>query len=584
LLYFFDLKGGPLWPLTHWMKETDVIIGLDVGGTHTDVVLLRDDGIAKNIKVPTEPTRLFETVQEGLERVLEGIEPQAIHRVVLSTTLTTNAIVQNKMAPVGMIVSSGPGLDPELFRTHPHYYAVSGSIDHRGREIAPVNEQEIKDIAAKLKAEGIRYAGVVTKFSVRNPQQELQIQQILEKSLDKVFTGHRISGNLNFPRRIATTHLNASVYPVHREFFEAVTNSLAQKGLQVPIHILKADGGTMNFRASMDFPGQTILSGPAASIMGAIAFAPEEESSIVLDIGGTTTDIAVLVNQTPLLHPLGIQLGGYQTLIRALHTHSIGIGGDSAISVENGDWVIGPERRGPALAYGGPCPTPTDALHILKIMNEGDLEKARQGFQPLADALNMSVTEAARQVLNQTCRLILQAVAEMIEQVNSQPVYTVHEVYEGQKISPRVALVIGGPAPAFAEQLEALSDFKVGVVPRWKVANAIGAALARTTCEVTLYADTHQEIAMAPEENFREEVPENFAMEDAIATAKDLLHQKAVQRGAGADDLEMEIVEKLQFNMVRGFYAAGRNIRVRAQIKPGLINEYDTIAGLLATV
>jgi N-methylhydantoinase A/oxoprolinase/acetone carboxylase beta subunit len=561
-----------------------VIIGLDVGGTHTDVVLLGDDGISKTIKVPTEPTRLYETVLEGLEKVMTGIDPQAIHRVVLSTTLTTNAIVQKKMAPTGMIVASGPGVDPELFRTHQHYYAVSGSIDHRGREITPVNEPEIKQIGAKLKANGIRYAGVVTKFSVRNPQQELQIQHLLGKSVDKVFMGHRISGNLNFPRRIATTHLNASVYPVHKEFFEAVSHSLTQKGLQVPIHILKADGGTMNFEASIDFPGQTILSGPAASIMGAIAFAPEDEGCLVLDIGGTTTDIAVLVHQTPLLNPLGINLGGYQTLIRALHTRSIGLGGDSVVAVKDGVLSIGPERRGPALAYGGPNPTPTDALHILQKINDGDLDKARQGFRPIADALNMSMAAAADNVLNQTCRSILQAVAEMVAQINSQPVYTVHEVYEGHEIQPRVALIIGGPAPAFAERLEALSDYKVGVVPRWKVANAIGAALARTTCEVTLFADTSQEIAMAPEEDFRENIPESFAMEDAIATARDLLQKKALRRGAGTDDLEMEIVEKLQFNMVRGFYTAGKNIRVRAQIKPGLINEYDTIAGLLATV
>jgi N-methylhydantoinase A/oxoprolinase/acetone carboxylase beta subunit len=555
-----------------------------VGGTHTDVVLLGDDGIAKEIKVPTDPTRLIETVLTGLERVLEGIDPQQIHRVVLSTTLTTNAIVQKKMAAVGMIVASGPGIDPELFRIHEHYHAVSGSIDHRGREITPIDEKEIQQIGAEFKAKGIRHAGVVTKFSIRNPKHELQIQKLLEPSVDKVFMGHLISGNLNFPRRIATTHLNASVYPIHKEFFEAVTQSLAQKGLKVPIHLLKADGGTMNFKASMEFPGQTILSGPAASIMGAIAFAPEDESCLVLDIGGTTTDIAVLVDRTPLLNPLGIAIGGYQTLIRSLHTHSIGIGGDSVVAVHNGGIKIGPERHGPAMAYGGPAPTPTDALHILKKTNGGDPIKSRQGFWPIAESLDMTVEAAAALVLDQTCRTILQTISQMIDHINSQPVYTVHEVYQGQKIQPRVALVIGGPAPAFAKQLESLSDYKVGVVPRWTVANAIGAALARTTCEVTLFADTHQEIAMAPEENFRESVAENFAMDDAISTARKLLQKKALEIGASADDLEVELVEKLQFNMVRGFYTAGKNIRVKAQIKPGLINEYDTIAGLLATV
>ena len=485
---------------------------------------------------------------------------------------------------MGIIVSSGPGIDPAFYRTNSHYFAVSGSIDHRGREITPIDEKEIREIAATLNREGIRHVGVIGKFSVRNPRHELQINRLLSDSFERVFMGHLVSGNLNFSRRIATTYLNTAVFPLHREFFQAVKMSLIKKGLQVPIHILKADGGTMDLAFSMDFPGRTILSGPAASVMGSIAFCPDTIDAMSLDIGGTTTDIAVLVNRTPLLNPLGISLGGYQTLIRALHTRSVGIGGDSMVAVNNDQLVIGPQRRGPALAFDGPEPTPTDALHILGKVNAGDRDKSCRGFQPIADALQMSIEEAAETVLTQTCRSILIAVDDMLGQINSQPVYTVHEVYEGQPIQPQVALVIGGPAPVFAQRLEAQSDYKVGVVPRWMVANAIGAALARTTCEVTLFADTHQSMAIAPEENYQQHVSESFAMEDAISTARNLLRQKALQRGAGTDDLDMEIVEQLQFNMVRGFYTAGKNIRVRAQIKPGLINEYDTIAGLLATV
>src|SRR5690606_2548852 len=100
--------------------------------------------------------------------------------------------------------------------------------------------------------------------------------------------------------------------------------------------ILKADGGTMSFESSIDFPGQTILSGPAASVMGSIAFAPENEETLVLDIGGTTTGMAILIHQVPLLNPSGIQLGNFKTLIRSLETHSIGLGGDSAVRLENG--------------------------------------------------------------------------------------------------------------------------------------------------------------------------------------------------------------------------------------------------------
>jgi len=133
-----------------------MILGLDVGGTHTDVVLLDKKGLVKEVKVPTDASDLFTSVLSGLTAVTEDIDPAAIDRMVLSTTLTTNAVVQHKTPPVGMIVSSGPGIDPEFYRTNPHYFAVAGSIDHRGREVEPLDAGEIQQIAADLAKEGIR--------------------------------------------------------------------------------------------------------------------------------------------------------------------------------------------------------------------------------------------------------------------------------------------------------------------------------------------------------------------------------------------------------------------------------------------
>ncbi|MGD8263157.1 MAG: hydantoinase/oxoprolinase family protein, partial [Desulfobacterales bacterium] len=313
-----------------------MIIGLDVGGTHTDVVLLDHDGLKKEIKVPTDMNSLFNSVLAGLDAITENIDSTRIHRMVLSTTLTTNAIVQKKLPPVGMIVSSGPGINPEYFRTNSQYFVASGSIDHRGREVEPINPDKIHEIAAQFKHEGIRIVGVVGKFSVRNPSHELQISNLLKVSFEKIFMGHRISGNLNFPRRIATTFLNASVYPIHTEFFQAVQNSLEAKGLNLPIRLLKADGGNMEFESSVEYPAQTILSGPAASVMGAVAFGSETEDTLVMDIGGTTTDMAILINAVPVLNPQGIELASYKTLIRSLETLSIGLGGDSTVTIEDG--------------------------------------------------------------------------------------------------------------------------------------------------------------------------------------------------------------------------------------------------------
>lgn len=559
-----------------------MIIGLDVGGTHTDVVLLDHEDLVNEVKVRTDPADLFGTVLEGLERITAGIDPGRIKRVVLSTTLTTNAIVQGDMPRVGMIVSSGPGIDPLLFRTNEYYYPVGGSIDHRGRRIDPIDEDEIETVSQKLAAAGIRHVGVIGKFSARNPSHELDIRRYLRDRFEHVFLGHRISGNLNFPRRIATTFLNAVVYPVHKNFFEAVRKSLDKKGLKVPIHILKADGGTMTFTSSVDFPGQTILSGPAASVMGAAAFAPPDEDIIVLDIGGTTTDMAAIVNGSPLLAPFGIELGGYKTLIRALDSCSIGLGGDSVVRVDNGALTIGPDRLGFAMGYGGARPTPTDALIALGIMADGDKEKSLEGMAGLARELGTSAEEVAQQIVDQACRIILDQTEAMIRRINSKPVYTVHEVREGYQVTPKRILILGGPAPFFAAELARRTPYSVAAVPRWKVANAIGAALARTTCEVSLFADTERGILTSPEEKFKKTVRRDFSRKQAIEKAFDLLKQKALSIGAGNEDIEIELLEDLQFNMVRGFKTTGKNIRIRAQVKPGLIHGYATVARKLS--
>jgi N-methylhydantoinase A/oxoprolinase/acetone carboxylase beta subunit len=559
-----------------------MIIGLDVGGTHTDVVLLDEKGLQKEVKVPTDAADLFNSVLTGLTAITADIDPTAIERLVLSTTLTTNAIVQHKMPPVGMIVSSGPGIDPEFYRTNSHYFAVAGSIDHRGREVEPIDAAEIQQIVADLQKEDIRYVGVVGKFSVRNPCHELEISRILNDSFEKVFMGHRVSGNLNFGRRIATAFLNASVYPLHKEFFQAVQQSLEARGLKLPLRLLKADGGNMNFNTSIEYPAQTILSGPAASVMGATAFGSEAEDTLVMDIGGTTTDMAVLIKKAPVLDPVGIKLGAYKTLIRSLETLSIGLGGDSAVKVIDGKLTVGPERLGPAMAYGGPAPTPTDALCLLEDIPDGNRQKAVAGLAPLAAELGFSVKALAGEIMDIACKKILAAARRLIYRINSKPVYTVHELQEGYVVRPQTIHVLGGPAPFFAGYLASLSDYRIRVVPKWKVANAIGAALARTTCQVTFFADTERRVAEAPEENFSQTIDHHFDAEAATRQAFELLKTKAVERGANPDFLEMEVLEMLAFNMVRGFNTTGKNIRVKVQVKPGLIHGYDDAIRQLA--
>ena len=175
------------------------------------------------------------------------------------------------------------------------------------------------------------------------------------------------------------------------------------------------------------------------------------------------------------------------------------------------------------------------------------------------------------------------AAGRLIERMNSKPVYTLRELQEGYVVRPQSILLLGGPAPQFAPHLEAISGLPVQVLPKWEVANAIGAALARTTCDVIFFADTEQQMAEAPEENFSCRIDASFDCDAAVRQACELLRSKAIACGANSQHLEIEVAEAQQFNMVRGFYTIGRNIRVRVQVQPGVIHGYDDLIARLAT-
>jgi hypothetical protein len=178
--------------------------------------------------------------------------------------------------------------------------------------------------------------------------------------------------------------------------------------------------------------------------------------------------------------------------------------------------------------------------------------------------------------------MILSEVHSLVDRINNRPVYTIQDLQQEDRVEPKVLLFVGGPAPVFARRLEALSGLRVLLVPRWQVANAIGAALARTTCEVTVFADTQLGLVMAPEEGFTDKIDHNYTGRHAVDQARVLLKEKARKIGAFDEDLEMEVVEEQQFNMVRGFLTTGKNIRVKVQVKPGLIREFGTVAQKLA--
>jgi N-methylhydantoinase A/oxoprolinase/acetone carboxylase beta subunit len=311
--------------------------------------------------------------------------------------------------------------------------------------------------------------------------------------------------------------------------------------------------------------------------MGILSMTPNnKDDAIALDIGGTTTDIAVFAEGVPLLEAFGVTMEGHKTLIRGLRSKPVGIGGDSRVRFENGQLTIGPEREGPAAAFDGPFPTPTDAMIVLGLTDIGNRLKAETSIQCIAQVMGCTVNEAAEKIFEEACQIIARNVRSVIEEINNKPVYTIHEILEGKKLSPKILYIIGGPAKPMSTRLSQLLECPVFIPPHFEVANAIGAALARTTAELTILADTERGTMTVGEEGIQEKLPTRFTKNDAIEAGRKLLRERAVRLGAREEDLEIEVIEDQEFNMVRDFYNTGKNIRVKLQVKPGLIAGFNT--------
>ncbi len=550
-----------------------MILGLDMGGTHTDAVILDGKKVINTVKILTRDD-LLSSILEAIEKVCQNIDINNVKRLVLSTTLTTNAVVQDKLVRAGLIAQTGPGIPKELIKINQDTHFVSGYVDHRGEVISEVSEQEIQSIKEHFQTNNIKYAGIVSKFSVRNAECENHIAEKLNNTLLFASLGHQVSGMLNFPRRMNTAYLNASVYEIHKKFIDSVKSALGQMQINAPVYMLKADGGTIKINESLNVPAQTITSGPSASIMGILGLVKNEECIIALDIGGTTTDIAIIHKGAPLLEPEGITLGKYKTLIRALYTRSIGVGGDSKVFHDDEKIVIGPERQGQPYCMNGQGLTPTDAVRYLGLSEYGDESLAKIIIEKFAQDNSIGEKQAAEEIIDAVVNQIVDEVNEMLADLNTRPVYTIHEIIEGKDIKPTTVAVIGGPANIFGPKIAEKLNCKLSIPENVRVANAIGAAIARTTTEITVHSDTSAGYVKCIEEDLSERVSQDYNLTSAKEFAEKCLLERIKRLGADEENIETEITEAQSFNMVRGFYTAGKNIRVKAQVKPGVIKEF----------
>jgi len=560
-----------------------MLLGIDVGGTHTDGVAVDTRGgvrVVASCKVPTRHEDLLSSVTGALTALLAEVDRSQVRQLNLSTTLSTNAIVQGKTEDVGVIVSAGPGIDPHNAMPCRDFHVIDGSIDHRGNEVRALSSRQLAEAVDKCREAGIRVFAAVSKFSTRNPRHENMIKRTICQGreagdcehADFVTLGHRLGAALNFPRRVATAYFNCSVWRLYNEFATAVEKALAAMGLShVKVNMLKADGGTMPLPQSRNLPVQSIFSGPAASVMGIIALTDIFHDSIILDIGGTTTDIAVFADGAPLIEREGIHIGSHPTSVSALKVLSIGIGGDSAISVSGGEVRVGPNRLGPSVCAGGQRPTLTDALNHAGVCAVGDVAASRRAIDELAAAQLRTGAELAEAAVEYAARAIFQATRELVEEINSKPVYTIHELVENKRVVPKKVYLMGGPAEAMKMPLFRLFQLSTEVPRNYDVANAIGAALTRTTWELELFADTQRHVLFIPSLSYRENVHSSYNLDDARKDAVNQLIMHLDSMGVPLKSENAQITHASSFNMVEGMGQVGRNIRVKCQVRPGVV-------------
>ena len=551
-----------------------MLLGIDVGGTFTDAVLLdnKAGGVVAQVlaqaKVPTTHEDVLQCLLAALDAVLPQVEAAAskLERVVISSTIVTNALTEHKLDPVFLAVITGPGMNIKGHVPVTPYY-LSGYVDHRGKVTAQIDWTKHRDL---LNKKGSGVCAVSGKFAVRDPQLEFQAEHELTKcGYKKVFLGSELSGELNFVRRTNSAYFAAQVYTLFEKFSQRITRALTERGINAPVHILKADGGTLPLEAAIQQPVEAVFTGPAASVLGIEALAAPAVNSISLDVGGTTTDIAFWEQGLPLMAKRGAVINGYPTAVRSFHMRSIGIGGDSRIhKLPDGSYQVGPEREGPAASVGGSVATLSDALIVAGYVSFGDAARAQAAIA----ALGGEPSAAARKIIASACAAIQATISEMLEEWAKQPVYTVDDVIKGTEFVPAQLIGVGG-APGLIKALGEVMHLPVDIPLGAMVANAVGAAVARPTLSAGLRADTTDNYYIIPESGRRERLPRHFNK----AVAEELLTSWLREQTAAwqLPDQETELISYEHFNTVHGYYDTGDIYSLRMQLKPGILHKVE---------
>ncbi len=341
-------------------------LGVDTGGTYTDAVLIRDEReVIASAKSLTTRADLAIGVGRAVSAVLETacVAPDQIGMASLSTTLATNALVEGQGGRVALIYVGFRDSDLEkhglkdALKGDPAL-VLAGGHNHAGGQVA---ELDIEALEAFLDSHsGISGYAVAAQFATRNPAHELEVARVItERTGVPVTCSHHLSAKLNGPKRAVTAVLNARLIGMIDRLIGRAQDQLQAQGITAPMMVVRGDGALMSAEQARERPIETILSGPAASIVGA-RWLTEVENALVSDIGGTTTDVALIRDGKPAIDPAGAQVGGFRTMVEAVAMRTHGLGGDSQVHVVTeglgGGVFLGPRRVLPVSLIAAEAP------------------------------------------------------------------------------------------------------------------------------------------------------------------------------------------------------------------------------------
>lgn len=503
-------------------------IGVDVGGTNTDAVVMEGTKVLGWFKTPTTPdvTRGIVTALKGaLEQI--KVSREDIDAIMIGTTHFTNAVVERRRLTKTAAMRLGlpateclpPMVDwpPELRKAvGDHKYLVHGGHEFDGREIAPLNEKEIRQAAQDMKKKGIKAIAVSAVFSPVNPSFEDRAAEIVKEEIpDAAITLSHEIGRIGLLERENAAILNACLGELAKTIVASFREALKKMGIEAPFYLSQNDGTLMNAEYAEKYPVLTFASGPTNSMRGA-AFLSGVKEAVVVDLGGTTSDVGMLVSGFPREASLAVEIGGVRTNFRMPDVLSFGLGGGSIIATDPlriGPQSVGYELTTKALVFGGSVLTATDVAVAGGLADIGGPEAVKELDK-----------ELVRDVLDEIQSMVDTAVDRM--KISAEPI---------------PVILVGGGTILVSRPVQGASEM---VKPEhFPVANAIGAAIAQVGGE------TDRVYAL-----------EKISREEALAQAKEEAQNKA--KGAGAEEKTIRVVDVEEIPLT---YLPSNAVRIRVK-------------------